>query len=152
MSGLLAKFTVTPLLWAAGLELVAIAVLGGLLYVQQARVDVAVAASESASAWATSARTERDAWKQAAGTAIGANAKWEQAFKKVQGLLEDAQGENRRLDAAGRAAVAAAQERAAEADRALEEWTRRYAEQVRVGDCAAALNAVQTACPAMEGY
>lgn len=152
MTGILARLTVTPLLWAAGLELVAIAVLGGMLYVQQSRVDVAQAASETAGARADAARTERDAWKQAAETSLGANVKWQSAFAAVQRLLREAQGENRRLAESGRKAIAAARAEAAEADRALAEWTHRYADQVRVGECAAALNAVQTACPAMEGY
>lgn len=152
MAGILARFTTTPLLWAAGLELVAIAVLGGLLYLKQADVDVARAAAGTAQAHRDVALTERDAWKQAAGTALGANAKWETAFETMRGLLKAAQGENRRLDAAGRAAVRAAQERAALADRTLQVWKQRYEEQLLVEDCADALNAVQVACPAMEGY
>ena len=152
MAGLLAKLSVKPLLWACGLLLAGCAVLGGLLYT--ARADVAAARAETDAAAATVGQrtTEREAWKQAARASQAAAGRWEAAFADMQILLRDAQGEARRLDAAGRQAVAAAQAREAEANRTLEAWMRRYAEQVRVGDCAAALNAVQAACPAFEGF
>ena len=152
MKGLLAKFTVTPLLWACGLLLAAVAVLGGLLYTARADVAAARARTEAAAATAGQRATERDAWKQAAEASAAAAGSWEAAFADMRVLLRQAQSEARRLDEAGKRAVAAAQAREVEANRTLDAWMARYANQVRVGDCAAALNAVQAACPAFEGF
>lgn len=145
MTGLLTKLSVKPLLWACCLLLAACAALGGRLYVAGADVT----AAEARVGLRT---TERDAWKQAAEASQIAAGKWQQAFAQVQQRLREAQAEAHRLDEAGQAAIAAAQAREAEANRALASWTQRYADQVRVGDCAAALNAVQHACPAFQGY
>lgn len=152
MGGLLAKLTVTPLLWACGLLLVAVAALGVRVHTLGASIDAAQSATQAAGARADQHIAERDAWKHAARTLQGAATKWETAFGTMQTLLKQAQGEARRLDQAGHDAIAAAQAREAEANRALAAWTQRYADQVRVGDCAAALNAVQQACPAFGGY
>lgn len=143
--GLLSKFTVTPLLWACGLLLVAVGVLGVRLHMKQADVDVAEARLVTAA-------TERDAWKGVAQQSLGANAQWHDAFDQVHGLLKASQADRKRLQAEGQSAIAAAQAAAEDADRTLKAWMDRYAEQIRMGDCAAALNAVQLACPAMEGY
>ncbi|WP_298580580.1 hypothetical protein [uncultured Luteimonas sp.] len=148
----LSKLTVTPLLWACGLLLVAVAGLGVRVHMLGATADAAEAATEAAAARAAQHVAERDAWKHAAQASASAAGKWEAAFRNVQQLLRDSQAEARRLDEAGQAALSAAREREAEANRALASWTQRYADQVRVGDCAAALNAVQQACPAFGGY
>lgn len=150
--GILARLTTTPLLWACGLLLVAVAALGVRVHMLGADVAAAQAATEAAAARADQHVAERDAWKRATHTLQVASTKWETAFGTVHELLVAAQGEARRLDAAGRAAVTAAREREAEANRTLAGWMQRYADQVRVGDCAAALNAVQQACPAFGGY
>jgi len=152
MGGLLAKLTVTPLLWACGLLLVVVAALGVRVHMLGASVDAAESATQAAAARADQHVAEREGWKHAARTLQGAATKWETAFGTMQTLLNQAQGEARRLDDAGRAAIAAARAREAEANRALASWTARYADQVRAGDCAAALNAVQAACPAFGGY
>lgn len=150
--GILAKLTTTPLLWACGLLLVAVAALGVRVHMLGASVAAAESATAAAAARADQHIAERDAWKHTARTLQGAATKWETAFGIVHQLLTAAQGEARRLDQAGRAAVTAAREREAEANRTLAGWMQRYADQVRVGDCAAALNAVQQACPAFGGY
>lgn len=152
MAGLLAKLTVTPLLWACGLLLVAVAALGVRVHMLGADVDAAKAGTAAADARANQHVAERDAWKRAAQSALQATTRWETAFGTVRQLLADSQREARRLDEAGRQALAAARAREAEANLALASWMDRYAEQVRVGDCAAALNAVQQACPAFRGY
>lgn len=145
MQGLLAKLTVTPLLWACGLLLAAVGVLGVQLQLKAGALDVATADVARVA-------TERDAWKSAASRSLAANQTLQGAFDRVHELLKQEQGERKRLDAEGRAAVARAQQAAADADRTLATWMARYADQVRVGDCAAALNAMQQACPAFEGY
>ncbi|MDH7453578.1 hypothetical protein QF205_10940 [Luteimonas composti] len=152
MAGLLAKLTVTPLLWACGLLLVAVAALGVRVHMLGADVDAANGGAAAADARANQHVAERDAWKHAAQSALEATTRWETAFGTARQLLADSQREARRLDEAGRQALAAARAREAEANRALAGWMDRYAEQVRVGDCAAALNAVQQACPAFGGY
>lgn len=145
MTGLLAKLTVTPLLWACGLLLVVVAVLGVQLKLKAGALDVATADVARVA-------TERDAWKGAASRSLAANQTLQGAFERVHTLLEQEQGERRRLDTEGRAALQRAQQAAADADRTLATWMARYSNQVRIGDCAAALNAVQRACPMLEGY
>lgn len=152
MIGWLARFGATPLLWACGLLLAAAVVQTGRIHLLKADVSVANAASASAVAWANELQTSRDAWKGAAERMQAATTKWESAFATVHRLLQDAQRENARIDAANRAAVSAAQAREAEANRTLDAWMQRYAAQVRQDNCAAALSAVQAACPALEGY
>jgi hypothetical protein len=152
----LSKLTVKPLLYVVAAQLAVIVAMSGWMAVEGARHDAETARLQGRITFTAGqrdiARTETEAWKRTAETLQAAAVKWDEAVGTLQSLLRDAQGERRRLDAEGRAAIAAAEARATDADRTLAAWTRRYAEQVRVGDCAAALNAVQTACPALEDY
>ncbi len=150
------RLTVKPLLYVVVAQLAIIAAMSGWMAEQGAQHDAETARLQGRVTFTAGqrdiARTETEAWKRTAETLQGAATQWSAAVETLQGLLRDAQGERRRLDAEGRAAIAAAETRATDANRTLAAWTRRYAEQVRVGDCAAALNAVQTACPALEKY
>ncbi len=76
----------------------------------------------------------------------------QQAIDQLRQALAAAQGETQRLQAEGRKAIASAQARAEDADRALKTFIDRYAAQIKNPDCAGALNTVQHACPALEGY
>lgn len=149
MAGVLSKLSVKPLLWAVGLLLVACAGLGGTLAVQQRWYGGQLA---TVAADRDEARVSAAAWRTRAGELDMANAAHQHANATLQRLLTEARGENTRLQDEGRAAIAAAQAAAAEANRTLDTWMDRYADQVRVGDCASALNAVQQACPAFNGY
>lgn len=147
--GLLAKLAVKPLLWAIGLQLAAIVALGGALWVQSIWWNGKVA----------EVGAERNRWKVLAEARAvrvdelsAANFAFESVNDTLRRLLREAQGEAARLEKEGRDAVAAARAAEAEANRTLDAWLDRYAEQVRVGDCAAAWNAVQAQCPALEGY
>lgn len=149
---LLSGLTTTPLLWACGLLLAACAWLGWNNHSLAAERDVAAAQRDTAVQRVGTVETERDAWKTRADELQAARAGDRRAIDMLRGLLAQAQGESARLEREGEQAVAAAQARAAEADRTLDAWMDRYAAQVRQGDCQTALAAVQQACPAMEGY
>jgi hypothetical protein len=149
MAGILSKLSVTPLLYAVGVLLVACAGLGGALAVQH---QVHGGQLATVAAERNDARTSAAAWRTRAGELTAANAAHRHANDTLQRLLTEARGENVRLQDEGRAAIAAAQAAAADANRTLDTWLARYADQVRTGDCASALNAVQQACPAFNGY
>ncbi|MDH5832166.1 hypothetical protein QFW80_16735 [Luteimonas sp. M1R5S18] len=149
MAGILSKLSVKPLLYAVGVLLVACAGLGGALAVQQRWYGGQLATVTAAR---NTAQVSAEAWKVRAGELDLANAAFQDVNETLQGLLAKAQGENTRLQDEGRAAIAAAQAAAAAANRTLDTWLARYADQVRKGDCASALNAVQQACPAFNGY
>ena len=153
---ILSKLTVKPLLWVAGVELAIIGLLVAGLFLQDfwfsSKLTESRGAADTAAAAATTARAERDTWKGRTAELEAANSAFAATTATLQRLLAEAQKEARRMGEEGRRAVDAAQARADEADRTLSSWMKRYADQVRVGDCAAALNAVQAACPALEGY
>ena len=96
--------------------------------------------------------TEREAWKSKAGELAEANRGWQETIATLRTELALAQGEALRLDAEGRAAIAAARADAAAAARRAAEFNKRYAGQRAVPDCAGALAAVQQHCPQFEGY
>lgn len=149
MSGILAKLTVKPLLCACGLQLAAIVALGGVLWAQDTWHEGRLADMR---AQRNGAQSSVDAWRTRAQELEAANFAHQSVNDTLRRLLDEAQGEAVRLQEAGRAAIAAAQAREADANRTLDAWMDRYADQVRAGHCAAALNAVQDACPAFQGY
>lgn len=134
----------------------AIAVLGGALALQHvvlsARVASAQAARDSAQAAATSLRASRDAFEQRATELATANAEWGRTVDVLQAELKRAQYEARRLDAQARAAVAAADARARDADRTLKRFVDQFAVESTRPDCARALANLEAQCPALSGY
>lgn len=154
--GFLSTLTVKPLLITIGaLAVLLLASNGGWLLRAndlEAQRDVAKANAEAADADRDGAYTERDAWKTKAGELATANAAAMDNIESLVGELHKQQGENRRLQEAGRKAIAAAQADAADAERTLKNFIDRYAQQLRNPDCAGALAVVQQACPALEGY
>jgi type IV secretory pathway TrbL component len=149
---ILAKLTVTPLLYVCGFLLAALVATGAYAAVLDVRLDAAQSAVAAATAERGTARAERDAWKVRAGELTAANAAYGSTVATLQRELSDAQREAARVDAAGRAAVAAAQAAAADAERTLARMAAQFQKQARVPDCARALDALVLACPAMEGY
>ena len=149
---ILAKLTVTPLLYACGILLAALLATGAYAAVLSARLDTAQADVRAADGATTTARTERDAWKTKAAELGSANTAYGTAVRQLMEELERAQQESKRIDAAGQQAVANAQAAQADAERTLTRMAAQLQAQAREPDCARALNELVRACPAMEGY
>ncbi len=149
---LLAKLTVTPLLYACAGLFAALLATGAYAAVLDARLGTAQAHAATATADRNTARTERDAWKGSATDLTAANVAYGAAVTTLITELERAQAETTRIEAAGQQAVANAQAAAADADRALALMTAQLQAQARQSDCARALDQLVRACPRFEGY
>jgi hypothetical protein len=114
--------------------------------------DVADATRDAADARAEAVGTEKTAWKNKAGELEIANLAAQKTVDQLKIELATAQGEKHRLQQQGQQAIAAAQRAAADADRTLQQFVDRYAQQLRNPDCAGAMAVVQQSCPALEGY
>ena len=132
--------------------LITVVGLGVTLALTRADRDRAEAFRDTAVEGMRRAETERDAFRLRVGELEIANRAWGSAFNAVQGELEAAQRENRRLQQAGAAAIAAAQAAAVDADRTLKEFVERFATETRETDCGRALIAMEAACPALSDY
>lgn len=146
---LLAKLTVKPLLYAVAALALTVVVMAGIWWVQAGRasaaLDVANAVAESC---ASSDRANRTRVRELE----GANAGWEETTGVLRTELKAAQDQLVKVRAQGAAAVAAAEARAADADRTLASFMDRYAAQVKNTHCAQALQHVEAVCPAFSGY
>lgn len=149
---IVSRLTVTPLLYAIGVLMLVVAGMGVKLALLDSARDSAVSAQHAAEADTRAARTERDAWKQAATGGADANRAATAGIRSLITELERQQGELARLGEAGRRAVAAAQAEAADADRTLKLFTAKFQAESRKPDCARALAALDTMCPALGGY
>lgn len=143
------SLTVKPLLYAVAILALLVLVLGGCLYVQGNRHDTTVAKLEQ----------QADGWRKDYGVAASkaaeleaANKGWQDTTAAVQAQLAAEQQQCADLSRQGDKAVAAAQAKAADADRTLKSFVDRYAQSVRAPDCAAALNALEGACPLIRAY
>ena len=144
--------TVKPLLWAIAILLL---VAGGLaIALNVAHADARAASAERDAALAErDARTgERDGFAQRVEELAKANLAWSNAAKTLQGELDRAQREGRRLDAENRRAIASARAEAADADRTLKRFVDQFASESRRPACAQALNQLEAACPALSTY
>lgn len=137
------------MLYAAGglAALLAASNLGWWVHASALRADLRVSAADN-----SVVVTEREAWKSKAGELAAANKGSQDIITALRAELKQAQGEARRLDAEGRAAIAAARADAEAAALRMAEFSKRYAGQRAVPDCAGALAAVQQHCPQFEGY
>lgn len=149
---LLARLTVTPLLYSCGALLLIVLGLGVALKLKSGEVSVAEAATATAEADRDAARTERDSWKQHAIDLKAAN----RGYANVVGVLKQelalAQTEASRVEQAGQKAVEAAQADARDAERALTRMAAQFQTQSRKPACAQALAQMEAACPAFRGY
>lgn len=152
VSGWIERLTVTPLLYACGVLLLVCLGLGVALKLEAADVATAEADKRTAEADRNTAQTEREAWKRRAGELGTANLAYGVALSDLRAELALCQGENARLGEAGEKAVAAAQADARDADRTLAAFTAKFQTESRKPQCAAALHALDAACPALEGY
>jgi len=146
---IVSKLTVTPLLYACAALAIALAATG---FVMSGKLDTAKAEAKAAESSRDTARTERDAWKKSAADNATAVAAHQQVTATLRAELERVQGETKRRDAAAREAIAAARAEAQDADRTLARMAAQFQAQSRQPDCARALAAVATACPALGGY
>ena len=149
---LLARLTVTPLLYACGV--LALLSIGLSVALALARADVRAVTAEAGAVNEElhAAQTERDAWKGKADGCVAANEAYADVVGTLNGELELAQSERRRLEKEGRAAIAAARAEARDADRTLKRMAAQFQAQSREPSCAAAVARVAQACPAFEGY
>jgi hypothetical protein len=106
---------------------------------------VQTAAAASASAAYTASRTR-------VAELTEANQGWVDTTAVLQAELKTAQDQLVIVRGQGEAAVAAARRRADEADRVLATFLGKYSAQAREPTCAQALQTVEAACPAFEGY
>lgn len=112
--------------------------------------DQATASLATAQADKRTAETERDSWKAKVADALAANAAYAVIFDKLQA---EADAQQQRADAAAQQAaraVAAARRDEAAAEKQLADFRKRFAGKPVA--CAVALQAMQNACPALEGY
>ena len=146
----LASLTVTPLLYAIGGLLLVCIALGVRTCSLSKDVDVAVAAQGTAEAERDTAATERDAWKGKAEGAVAANAAYGVVLDEIR--AQQARDAQQAAAAAAQAAqqVAAAQAGYRKAEGRLTEYRRVFGD--RPADCESALQAMQRACPLLEGY
>lgn len=136
--------------YIAGALLVACIGLGAKGCALSTERDLAVAARDTAQANEGAAITERDSWKAKTGDALAANAAYGVIFDKLQA---EAEAQQKQADAAARtaaAAVAVARRNEAAAEQTLAAFRTRFAG--KPVPCAAALLAMQNACPSLEGY
>ena len=149
---LLGRFTVTPLLYACGALLALSIGLGVALKLKGADVTAAEAATSVAEASRDKAITEREAWKSRAGELTAANLAYGSVVTGLREELALCQGENARIGQAGQLAIHRAQADARDADRTLAAFTAKFQTESRKPVCAAALSALDAACPALGGY
>lgn len=148
----MAKLTVTPLLYAVGLLL--LVVIGLSVKLALVASDLDTAAAEKATAMETAKRTatERDAWKDKANAAADANASCSDGIESLSFMLERQQQACTANQVANQKAIAAARADAADADATLQRFVGQFRKQTPETNCGRALAALDTACPALEGY
>lgn len=136
--------------YIAGVLLIACIGLGAKGCALSTERDLAAAARDTAQANARTAITERESWKSKTADALAANAAYAVIFDKLQA---EADAQLQRADAAAKqaaAAVAAARRDEAAAEKTLAAFRKRF--EGKPVPCAAALLAMQNACPTLEGY
>lgn len=148
----LSRLTVTPLLYACGALVLLCLALGAAVWAKDTALDSATSKTEAAEAQRDEARTAADAWKGKADGCVAANEAYADVVGTLNGELELAQAERRRLEAEGKSAIAAARAEARDADRTLKRMAAQFQAQSREPSCAAAVARVAQVCPAFEGY
>jgi uncharacterized protein HemX len=150
--GILSRFTVTPLLYAVGALLVIVLGMSVALKLEAGKVDSAQAAETAAVAQRDAANTQRDAWKLKATGAADANTAANSAIASLEGTLTRQQQACSANQQANALAISQARADAADADRTLKLFTRKFQTESRKPNCAQALSALEAACPALQDY
>lgn len=148
----ISKMTVAPLLYLCGALLLLVIGLGVKVAMLGSDLDAAVANQGKAEAERDAVITEREAWKGRADELQAANGAYGTALNTMHQQLQMCQGEAARIESEGLKAVAAARAEAADADAALKRFTAQFQAESRKPVCAAALAALDAACPALQGY
>lgn len=148
----IAKLTVVPLLYACGALLLLAIGLSVKIALLGSDLDTAIADKGKAEAERAAVITERESWKGRADELQAANGAYGTALNTMHQQLQLCQGEATRIESEGRKAVAAARAEAADADAALKHFTAQFQAESRKPGCAAALAALDAACPALQGY
>lgn len=149
---ILSKFTVTPLLYACG-ALLAIALAQAIaLKVEVSKVDAAKSAVTAAIAQRDATITERDAWKTKANGAVEANQAAGVAIDSLKATLAAQQAACSHNAQANEVAVSQARADAADADRTLKLFAKKFQTESHKPNCAQALSAMEAACPALQDY
>lgn len=146
---LIDKLAIKPLLYAIGALLLMTAILAVGWYVHaaklQADLDVQTVSASSANAAYMTSRTR-------VAELTAANKGWQATTSTLRDEIKRAQDQLVEVRQQGAEAVAAAEARAADADRTLKTFMDRYAVQVKETACAQALQNVEAVCPAFRGY
>lgn len=149
---ILSKLTVTPLLYAVGVLLVACLALGGGWWSAAKTADVAAANLASSQAQLEATEVAATAWKAKANAAAEANDSCTHGIESLTLTLDRQQKACRATQAANQQAIAAARAEAADADATLKRFVGQFRRQTPDTDCGRALAALDAACPALEGY
>jgi outer membrane PBP1 activator LpoA protein len=149
---ILDKFTVTPLLYACGALLIAVVALTGRGCVLTAQRDTAIAQKDAEHSAREAMTVSRDAWKLRANDNAGKVKTANDSVTKLEGLLKDEQDAGKRRAEASEQAIAAARAKERDADTTLRKFTAQFQTESRKPTCQRALEALDTACPALKGY
>lgn len=114
------------------------------------QLKAANAERDTAQAERNAAITERDAWKAKTEDAQAANRAYGVVLQQMQEAEAQRQAQEDATARRAAAAVAAAQAEAVRARRERDAFARRFAD--KPATCAAALDAMQSACPSLERY
>lgn len=114
------------------------------------QLGTAVAERDAAQAKRDAAITERDAWKAKTADVLAANRAYGTVIQQMHEAEAQRQAQETAIAKRAAAAVAAAQQQAAQARRERDAFRQRFAG--KPATCAAALDAMQAACPVLEGY
>lgn len=124
--------------------------LGAKGYSLSRQLDTAVAERDAAQAKRDSAITERDAWKGKTADVQAANRAYEVTIQQMHEAEAQRQADEAAIARRAAAAVAAAQQQAEQARRERDAFRQRFAG--KPATCAAALDAMQAACPTLTEY
>lgn len=149
---IISKLTVTPLLYACGALLLVCLGLGVSLKLEAGKVRTAQAQRDTAQQRVVAVIAERDAWKHTAQSAAEANTAATDAIGSLRTTLAAQQQACGTVIAENQKALNAARNDAADADRTLKTFTRKFQTESRKPDCTRALSALEAACPALRDY
>lgn len=114
------------------------------------KLDVAVSAAAAAAAERDAANTERDSWKAKTDDALAANRAYGAVIESMQAAETERQQQAAAIAERAGKLVAEAKVDADRARRERDDFKRRFT--TKPATCAAALDAMQAACPTLKDY
>lgn len=145
VSGLVSKFTVTPLLYAIGVLVLLNIGTGALAW--KRGIDV-----ESATAKLRVAQQDADTANRHVAELGAANKAWEKTANDAIRVLDKMRQDATDLGIANANAIAAAEAAQVAIEKRVGTFAGKFNTESRKPDCAHALAAMQSACPNLEGY